>query len=190
MFLLDASCLIQLHRQRLLPGLLELVISRVELLYAERLLWSTSRVLWELTKGSDSISQWAKRMPQDFFLKPTPQCRVYFREIVRDLRLSQYELSHIARFVSGADAMLVATARTTDATIVTQETSEARSTRPKLPDVGQRYGVDCCDFRMFLERPDIVERVGRVAWSRQRGQASDITTGHEPAQTPLAFPTN
>ncbi|MGW5556618.1 DUF4411 family protein [Micromonospora sp. NPDC003944] len=97
----------------------------------------------ELVDADDDLSAWIKALPSSFILPSS----VISTGILRSLSVwasssSQYSAAAVSEFLSVADYLLVAHARTISATVVTNEVpAPAARKRIKVPDACNALGV-------------------------------------------------
>lgn len=114
---------------------------------SQQALASSERVLNELLDGEDQLRDWAIRQGNALFRIPTESVQESYRQIVDNVSNDgRFARQHVTRFLTKADPWLIAHARVEGGRIVTFEKSEPNSKRPKIPDVGQTFGVQCINL--------------------------------------------
>ena len=105
--------------------------------------FSIEKVGYEIMAGNDDLSEWAKKIKNNFFLKPTDKLLPALQDVstwVFDCK--KYETSAINTFKQIADYYFVAHAYMDSFSVVTHET--AGSIRKiKIPDVCNGMGIEC-----------------------------------------------
>ena len=117
----------------------------------EQVIASPVFVLTELTGSGDELENWAKRLQNTLFKEPMQIVQESYRRVVESVNSDgRYASHHVRHFLSGADPWLIAHAMTEGGRIITFEKSEPNSTRPKIPDVGNEFGVSCINIYDLL----------------------------------------
>ena len=110
----------------------------------EQVIASSVFVLGELVGSGNALEAWAKRQQGTFFRSPDQAVQEAYRQIVESIKNNtRYAPHHVARFLSGADPWLIAHAKAQGGRVVTFEKPEPNSKKPKIPDVGEEFGVKC-----------------------------------------------
>lgn len=135
-YCIDTSSLLDGARRwyprEVFPGLWK----QMEALVESGLLISSEEVLRELERKDDELATWAKQR-KAMFLPLSDGVQARAKEI----------LDEFPRLVDGrtgksfADPFVIATAMETDTTVVTGEKPTGSRTRPKMPDVCDRFDV-------------------------------------------------
>lgn len=95
----------------------------------------------------DELSRWAAKLKDSgFFVDPDPSVQAAFREIADYVKKS-YPAHQASQWLDGADPWLVAHARVHGGRVVTFEKRvAASSSKPKIPNVGEKFGVKTLDL--------------------------------------------
>jgi Domain of unknown function (DUF4411) len=153
-YVLDANVFIEAKRRYyafdLCPGFWEALLWH----QAQGNLGSIDRVKAELRRGGDDLSSWANDvMPGVCFASTTDQSVIdRFGEAVRWVQAQRQFLPEAkAKFAESADGWLIAYAKETGKTLVTQEVAakEARKKVP-IPNVCEAFGVAYLDTFTML----------------------------------------
>lgn len=140
-YILDANVLIEAKRRYyafdLCPGFWD------SLLYhnSKGNLESIDRVGHDLSEGDD-LDSWKKQSPNFFAPTNSVSISTAYRDINQWVqsqeRFSNFEKS---RFANDVDAWIIAYAKANNATVVTHEVPAPKSTKIKIPDVCDYFGV-------------------------------------------------
>ena len=111
---------------------------------AEQVIGSSSFVLQELLGGKDELETWSRQQRGILFREPDQAVQESYGRIAESVRNNPgFAAHHVTRFLSGADPWLIAHANTHGGRVVTFEKSEPNSKKPKIPDVGTEFNVEC-----------------------------------------------
>jgi len=105
---------------------------------------SITMVYEELADGNDELADWIKTRKDDgrFLDISDPLTQEVFSNIAAMVQSGPYKLAGITHFLNKADPWLIAKAKTTGGTVVTDEVSAPDSIRSvKIPDVCVAFGV-------------------------------------------------
>lgn len=106
---------------------------------------SPEEVLSELTRGGDDLYRWAKSNGQ-LFLPPDDDVQNSVTRILTDFPTVEHN----------ADLFVIALAMAKGAIVVTHEKKRGYRTNPnaipKIPDVCERYGVQCITFSQLMHQ--------------------------------------
>lgn len=144
-YCLDTSVLVEgwvrLYPKDVFPS----IWGKVEEMVADGRVLSPDEVLNELKKQEDDLYKWAKDQSG------------LFHPLDIDLQIATHDiLTVFPRMVESgksrhqADVFVVALARMTGRTVVTQEALSVNSNRPKIPNVCKHYGIRCIDLLSLL----------------------------------------
>lgn len=151
-YLLDSNAFIQSHnifyQMSFCPGFWEWIDRE----YQAGRVMSVYPVYEELAEHNranrDELENWAYDRRDDFFLKvEDEEIQQNFAEVARYVQSQGHlNIKLVEEFLDGADPWLVAKAMTDGSTIVTQEKYvPPESTKPKIPNVAEYFGVSYCD---------------------------------------------
>ena len=119
---------------------------------SDQVLASSERVLRELQDVEDQLREWANNLGDTMFRTPSIEVQVTYRKVVDSVIANKrYAPHHVRKFLEKADPWLIAHAATDGGRIVTFEKAEPSSKRPKIPDVGLEYGVNCINLWDYIE---------------------------------------
>ena len=112
---------------------------------------SSTMVYEELATGNDELADWAKqRKNTDLFRDPCEDVQRIFNQIATYVQ-GRYPEHQAQRFLSGADAWVVAHAEVEDAVVVTHEALvNEHSEKPKIPNICKRFGVEWVNAYQML----------------------------------------
>ena len=105
---------------------------------------ASSRLVYqELHNGAeDELRAWAEaRKDGGLFVEPDSHVQAAFQEIA-DYVNANYPLHQAAQFLSGADPWIIAHAKAHGGRVVTFEVRAPSSSRPKIPDICDQFGVE------------------------------------------------
>jgi len=102
-------------------------------------------VFHETKRFDDEVHRWVAERKKRL-REPTEDVQ----EEVRNIMKSHPKLVGQGKGRSGGDPWMIATAAVDDATVVTYEGSDDKSTKVKIPSVCEDIGVACAQFREFL----------------------------------------
>lgn len=135
MYLIDANVLINAKNTYYPFGLVPGFWSWVEQQAHEGRLYSIVQVKAELNKGDDQLAKWIRFLPSGFWLKDTSASAAALGDLAMWAGSGSFRPTAIQTFFESADYRLVAQAKATGYTVVTNEVSEPRRTKEiKLPD--------------------------------------------------------
>ena len=152
-FLLDANVLITAHRSYyafdLCPGFWESVKAG----HAAGRIFSTHRVLAEVKRNTDPLSDWVDgELPAEFFLDDSAAAVVSeYGPMMQWVQSRDFQPAAKAKFATDADGWLVATSKQTGFCLVTHEArQEGAKVRVPMPNVCEEFGVSYCNtFEML-----------------------------------------
>ena len=119
--------------------------------------FSIRMVAEELQRQDDYLSKWSKSR-QNFFLGSNDEeIQQVYSEIARHVTNNpRYTEPHKSKFLGKADPWLIATAKTLEATVVTQEVTVPEDSRKvKIPNICNEFEVDYCNTFELLEALDV-----------------------------------
>lgn len=109
-----------------------------------------------------SLKRWmSKNLAKRFWVNPSLEAILAVREVVRAVEREPWysESKFRARFMKGADPILIGMAIAHGHVLVTQETPETRpggtKVQVKIPDVAEQFGVRCITTDQMLEELDV-----------------------------------
>ncbi|MBA7493712.1 hypothetical protein ES702_04274 [subsurface metagenome] len=118
----------------------------------EDIIASSIAVYKELEEGGkdDLLVQWARKQKDNgFFIEPDLAVQTIFRQIA-DYVSSSYPPYNASEFLDNADPWLIAHAKVYGGIVVTFEVSAPNSKDPKIPNVGDKFGVLTLDLYQLL----------------------------------------
>jgi len=120
------------------PGFWEFIEEKV----AAGVIASSLVVYDELEDGDeDDLLLWARKQKENgLFIEPDGVVQTIFRQIV-DYVNGKYPQYQASEFLDGADPWIIAHAKAYGGRVVTFEVSAPASKDPKIPDVGDKFGV-------------------------------------------------
>ena len=124
---------------------------------SKKVIVSSYLVLKEIEDGCsgkkpDELLIWARTQRDILFLPPNDD----IQQIVKQINTyvgnnKQYAPWHVQRFLSKADSWVIAHAKVLGGRVVTFETPAPNSTKVKIPDVANKFGVDCLSLWNMLD---------------------------------------
>ncbi len=102
--------------------------------------------------AEDDLLQWAKQQKDaGFFIAPDSFVQTVFRQIA-DYVNNTYPQYQASEFLDGADPWIIAHAKVYGGRVVTFETAAPSTKKPKIPDVGHQFEVNCLNvYQMARE---------------------------------------
>jgi hypothetical protein len=140
-YLLDANVFIEAKNRHYSFDFCPAFWSWLEREHASRKVFSIPKVAEELARGADDLARWAAELSPGFFLSTGPAELIQFAKVANWVSSSGRDPGAIARFLSGADAYLVAHALATGWRVVTHELASTSLKKVKVPDVCSALGV-------------------------------------------------
>lgn len=116
---------------------------------------SIQSIYAELLEGNDELADWAKERKESgwFLQNDDEETQLIFRQIAAWVMEQEFKRGAEEVFLGGGDPWLIAKAKVTGATIVTQEIFEPLSKRKvKIPNVCRAFGVPCINTFDLLRR--------------------------------------
>ena len=99
----------------------------------------------------DVLEKWAKELRGIMFLGPNEAVQNAYKEVVNYVQNNgKYRPYWVAKFLDGADPLLIAYAKALGGRIVTFETRQPEAKKPKIPDVAEYFGVACINLYDML----------------------------------------
>ncbi len=121
---------------------------------AEGIIASSVTVYRELKDygAEDDLLQWAEQQKDTgFFVEPDTIVQTVFRQVAEYVNKT-YPQHQTSKFLDDADPWLIAHAKAYGGRVVTFETSAPTSKKPKIPDVGNQFDVNCLNvYQMARE---------------------------------------
>jgi uncharacterized protein DUF4411 len=147
-YLLDSNVFIQAHRfyypGDVFPGFWEWLESQ----NTDGVIASVDQVYKELEKGKDELFNWAKAQKSNgWFLSVQDKAtQVQYAEMANWILKQNYTQPALEDFLEKADLWLISKARTTGATVVTQEKSNPESKKKIfIPDICDAFNIGYCN---------------------------------------------
>ena len=124
----------------------------------DQIIVSSEMVLQELEKGKqgqekpDSLLLWAAKQDK-LFLPLSSEVQEAYKTIADSVKNNkQYKMYHVHEFLDEADPWVIAHAKAFGGRVVTFEKNETNSTKPKIPDVADKFDIKCiCIWDMLSE---------------------------------------
>jgi hypothetical protein len=93
---------------------------------------------------ADDLEVWAKKQQGTLFWSPTEEVQQVYKQVAQSvINEPRYAGQYIAEFLDGADPWVISYAKALGGRVVTFEKSEPLSTKPKIPDVADKFNVKC-----------------------------------------------
>lgn len=152
-FWLDADSIIKPYREAYgfnrVPGFWKFLEEEAK----KQTIVSSHLVLQEFEDGCldkdkpDELLVWARKQRDLLFLPPTEPIQQMVSQISTYVENNpQYAAWHVQDFLSGADPWIIAHAKVLGGRVVTFETPALNSTKVKIPDVADKFGVICITY--------------------------------------------
>ena len=118
---------------------------------------SIDRVRKELLEGKDNLATWSKKSPDLFASTDSKFVLADYGDIIQWVQ-SQERFFNAAKseFSRGADAWVIAYAKANNAIVVTHEVPAPKSTKIKIPDVCDYFGVKHTNTFDMLKKLGVV----------------------------------
>jgi predicted nucleic acid-binding protein len=103
---------------------------------------ASSRLVYdEIHHGAeDELRNWVNARRETLFIEPNPDVQSAFRDIADYVANEQrYAQHHVAQFLNKADPWIIAHANASGGAVVTFESRQPQSQRPKIPDVCDHF---------------------------------------------------
>jgi hypothetical protein len=140
-YCIDANVVIQGRKFRYPPKHFPGLWGNIEHLIAMGRMHAPEMVKHELEVAEDEIRDWIKRQRRLFVSLNKAQTD----EVTRIQEDFDNLVDH-RKGKSGADPFVVALAKVGGYTVVTLENKSGRGERPRIPNVCDRYGINCVDL--------------------------------------------
>lgn len=114
--------------------------------------FSIDKVQDELIAGKDELSEWAKQLGSNFFLKPDKKTAQSFGLVSKWVNDQSYESSAMNTFFQVADYYLICHALGHNKTVVTHEVPSDSARKIKIPNVCIGLGIECINPFQLLRR--------------------------------------
>ncbi len=111
---------------------------------------SSEEVLDEITKGDDSLIEWAKARKGSFIESDED-----IQSIVRDILRKNDRFVLGSKKTNGADPFVIALAKVKLCKVVTEEPRSGTNNPPKIPNICEQYDIEYIDFNDFLREINI-----------------------------------
>ncbi len=105
--------------------------------------FSAEKVGDDLQAVADELSDWAKRLPPGFFLRPDASVLPALADVSRWASGQHYEPAAVSTFLQVSDYYLVAQARAGKHVVVTHEIPSGSTRKIKIPDACIGLGIKC-----------------------------------------------
>lgn len=155
LFVLDANVFIEASRRYyafdLAPGFWDSLVLNA----SQGKICSIDRVMTELKRGKDELSEWARGKFADWFVSTDNEKVIQSYAGIMNWAQSQKQFSDAAKseFANVADGWLVAYAHANASVVVTHEVYDPYvKKKVPIPNICQAFGVDCVDTFAMLRR--------------------------------------
>lgn len=155
-YLIDSNIFIQAknmyYRMKFCHAFWDLLLA----LHQKGKIYSINKVKQELLAGKDELSEWARTLPDSFWIDEEMYASEYGDVINWAFNHPQFTATAKQDFAehARADAWLVATAQAKTMVIITHEAIASSNTKRiiKIPNAAQEFNVQCISIFDFLER--------------------------------------
>ncbi len=166
-YILDADSFIRAKRQHYgfdsCPGYWDALLRS----FRNERFCSIQPVRKELERGKDDLKTWViKTAPEEFFASVEDEgVEIAYAKVIRNVQSNpQFTPAAKQKFASGADPWLIAYASVFRCVVSTYEVSAPESkAKIKLPDVAEKFNVECILPFEMLRDLEIVLRLGKSA---------------------------
>jgi hypothetical protein len=149
-YCIDSSALIELGRRdifdRSSPYLTEF-----EGFIEKGFLVATEEVFDEITAGNDKLAEWAKKNKNLF-----EELNSNTFALAREIASQNPQIINFMKTNDDADVFIVALAKERRWAVVTCEKRFRTNNSPKIPDICDKYGIECISLLDFLEKEKLV----------------------------------
>lgn len=149
-YVFDANILINIQRRQprdLFPSVWKKITELIE----NGTVISSQEVFDELSRGDDSLVEWAKEHKSSF--QPSD---ITIQEQVRSILKDNRGLVEGGKKLNNADPFVIALAMQNGCKIVTEETPTNSGSAPKIPDICNKMGIPYIDFVDFMREQKLV----------------------------------
>ena len=148
-YVFDSNIFIGLHRFYP-PDIFSGLWHRIESLFDEGIVISSNEAVDEITKGNDSLIDWAKARKSSFY-KSDENIQL----IVRDILRNYSGLVTSASKPNAADPFLIALSKHLNCTLVSNERKSGNPKALQIPNICEVFEVRCIKFFEFLREMGI-----------------------------------
>lgn len=156
-YLMDSNSFIQpknqFYRFSFCPGFWDWIA----LQHSAGVLFSVKKIETELEDGNDELADWVKTAPKGLLVAPTAQVVTTQTVISRWVNAQPtYSSVEKARFLGKADPWLIAEAIVNGHEVITfEELVPLNSSKVKIPNVANNFGVNCVSLFDVLEQSGV-----------------------------------
>ena len=143
-YVFDCNIFIGLHRFYP-PDIFNSLWEKIEFLFDEGIVISSDEVIDEITKGNDSLIDWAKARSSSFY-KSDENIQLIVREILKNYSA----LVTSAGKPNAADPFLIALSKHLNCTLVSNERKSGNPKALQIPNICEAFEVRCIKFFAFL----------------------------------------
>ena len=151
-YLLDANVFIQAKNQHygmdFCPGFWDWLLAS----NAAGTVASVSEVATELQAGADQLAQWSAKRGAEFFLEPDTSVVLAVGRIGQWVASQPFKAAAVHKFIGGADHILIAHALAKQLTVVSHEKRSNSLNAVKIPDVCDKFQIECISPFEMLRR--------------------------------------
>ena len=95
------------------------------------------------------LSDWVRDLPNDSIIMPDQHVQTAYGTIADHIQDGGYP--NRAKFLAGADGWIIAHAQVDEGTVVSQEVTAGNGPDAKVPDIGNRFGVQVIRRQRFMQ---------------------------------------
>ncbi|MCY4158215.1 MAG: DUF4411 family protein [Bacteroidetes bacterium] len=106
-------------------------------------IFSIKEVYDEICKGDDTLTEWARKNKEHFFLNNPPNLEIHLNLISEYVAQQGFKPNDIRDFISAADYYLIGYAMAKNFKVVTLETHRQTGAKIKIPKVCEEFNVEC-----------------------------------------------
>lgn len=146
-FSIDTSSLVQAWSRSYPPDSFPTFWEKMTDLVGQKIIISPDIVLSELEKKDDGLHKWAKQHKENLFYP----IDIEVQKVVREILEKYPRLVDTKRGRSGADPFVIALAKTTGRTVVTNELI-GKPQKPSIVDVCNEYSIECINLLGMIRK--------------------------------------
>lgn len=157
-YLMDSNSFIQsknlFYRFSFCPGFWDWIAGQ----YGAGVLFSVEQIETELKDGNDELADWVENSaPEGFFVAPSEQVATTQAVVSRWVSAQPtFSAAEKARFLGKADPWLIAEAIANGHEVITfEELVPSNSSKVKIPNVANNFGVNCVSLFDVLEQSGV-----------------------------------
>ena len=148
----DSSVFMNAWRRHYKPKTFTCLWNHLGNLMESGIIFVPEEVPKEIGVGTDDLVAWFKKYKSCIVPTTIKQIELVSDMVNKYPLLSEYKSSKIY----SADTFVVATAKTNNYIVVTEEKVDGNLNKPKIPVLCKEHSVECCDLATFFEKEKII----------------------------------